>query len=179
MTTKQLRKFAIASQYIERGVDSLTGRLYEAISPFEALVANCMELCEIEDWEACKLFGEESWDAIVFEHDLASVQLVSGPALGLPWVTLAVLRTKIETLEHAIESAADMDILSTIPGTNYQGLDLEPARDILDGMRAEFVRVTDMWERRQNPEVSFETRQKRSVQVDVPEEGIGENDIPF
>jgi len=162
-------KYLIASNYFERETD-LAGSTREAENPFEAIIQDCMIRCSIQEWEACQMFEVESWDIVIWElKDGEEPQIIGWREVQYPLNVRSELNARVKQLREAIETAEKLEVLATVPGSNAGSLDLAPVREEMNRLEQESTAIQAVWDRRREKPVE-ENREKRSVQVDAPEE---------
>jgi hypothetical protein len=171
-----MSKFLIASLYVDRDID-LMGSHVSALTPFDALIKDCTSACDVADWEACQIVETEVWNAIVWRVDKGKAPvLVPYTDMGFPWSRINELTARIGALRDAVDLAGKLEILSEIPGTNADAIDLEPVRTELVELEKQRAKISDAWEKRKAKPLE-DARQLRSVQVDPPEGG--DDVVPF
>ncbi len=169
-------KFLVASLYIDRDID-LMGSLVSALTPFDALIKDCMVACKVEDWEACQLVETESWHVVIWRIDDDGPVEVLFDNMDFPWGLINQLTARIEKICDALVLVGKLGVLTEIPGMSSEPLDVAPARAELTQLKTRRTAVTDAWEKRKEKPVEDE-RPLRSVQVDSPEEA-DDDVVPF
>lgn len=168
--------FLVASLYVDRDVDLADSKL-SALTPFDALVKDCMGNCKVEEWEACQLLETESWNAIVWLLTSDGPVRVDYAEMNFPWRRVNTINERIGKLNEAMSLVGKLEILEEVPGMNSEALDLTPVREMLVELKIQRHNISDAWEKRK-AKPPDNARQLRSVQIDSPE-GDDNDVVPF
>ncbi len=165
-------KYFVASAYFEYDLD-LDSNIYEAESPLEAIIADCMRRCGLKDHEACHSVETESFQINVWLIHAGGPRRLDWDDYRFPWNMARDCVNRIAEIEEAISMVQKLNTLSSIPGVEIPAINLAAARDEITRLREERQQLNETWEARKLPPVGED--RDRVVQVDKPQQQATEN----